>query len=398
MPKVKTLVLLACLAGLAFLQGQALEFSQPQFVNPIFDSFSRNYMSTSAMGRGYTGLAIPGGVDNVLLNPAGYTPDKPALHLELLVKPPQDVQFYAEEDTTGGYTMTPDDNYTSPVPFGIVGAGGKINPNITWGLLYSMPKSLRLDDFSVEINFGAGLITRYPTFNLHQLTANAAWHKDNFHVGLNLHNQLYYLGDVTFMRSFERIRNNKYVLRPQLGLLYTWDNVNAGVSFTPQQNADWDLKFAQYDTRLPMNIAVGGTYKKNSANFTAELDYTQCSAISDQFNDRYIIRLGAEKTVREFTYKAGYIFHPQVWSGDFLLPDAGADTVSIWWDEIMPGGKVPNNTQHILTAGVSWHHRDANVNLSGMIDVAGRAPVAQVSLSLDLYFSAFKRKDFLYFD
>ena len=37
-----------------------LTFPQPQYVNPIFDSFTRNYISTSAMGRGHTGLAIPG--------------------------------------------------------------------------------------------------------------------------------------------------------------------------------------------------------------------------------------------------------------------------------------------------------------------------------------------------
>jgi len=38
------------------------------------------------------------------------------------------------------------------------------------------------------------------------------------------------------------------------------------------------------------------------------------------------------------------------------------------------------------------------VNLGGMIDVAGKAPMAQVSLSVDLYFSAFTRKEFLFFD
>ena len=124
------------------LGAQTLDFPQPQYVNPIFDSFTRNYMSTSAMGRGYTGLAIPGGVDNVLLNPAGHLPDKAALHLELLVKPPVDSDMYAMADTSVFYQMSPQ-VMTSPVPVGVVGGGGRIGPNFTFGLLYSMPKAIK---------------------------------------------------------------------------------------------------------------------------------------------------------------------------------------------------------------------------------------------------------------
>ena len=65
---------------------------------------------------------------------------------------------------------------------------------------------------------------------------------------------------------------------------------------------------------------------------------------------------------------------------------------------MLPQGRVGKNNQHILTLGTSWNHPDVRVNLSGLIDVAGQAPIAQVSLSADLFFSAFKRKNFLYFD
>ena len=379
------------------LAAQPLEFPQPQYLNPIFDSFTRNYISTSAMGRGHTGLAIPGGVDNVLKNPAGYRPDKASLHLELLVKPPVDSEIYALADTSVYYQMTPE-TMNSPVPVGIIGGGGKIGPNFTYGLLYSLPKSIKVDNFGVEINMGYGLIQRYPSFYLNQITANAAWHKDDFHVGLNLHNQIYQLGDVTFLRSFERIRDTKYVLRPQLGLLYSGETLSAGLSVVPQQNVDWDLKFASYETRLPLNLALGMAYGKNDAFLTAELDFEQCSAISPAFRDRYTIHVGAEKTIRRYTYRAGYIYHPQIWSGQFNLPDARSDTISIWWGAVMPFGQVTKNTQHIITVGTSWNHPDARVNLAGLINVSKQAPVAQVSLSLDLYFSAFKRKDFLYFD
>ncbi len=379
------------------LHAQTLDFPQPQYVNPIFDSFTRNYMSTSAMGRGYTGLAIPGGVDNVLLNPAGHLPDKAALHLELLVKPPVDSDMYAMADTSVFYQMSPQ-VMTSPVPVGVVGGGGRIGPNFTFGLLYSMPKAIKVDYFGVSINQGAGLIQRYPAYYLNQITANAAWHKENFHVGISLHNQIHRLGDVTFLRSFERINNTKYVLRPQLGLLWSGQSLSAGLSVVPPQNAEWNLKFAQYNTVLPLNIALGGAYSKNGTHFAAEVDFEQCGAISTAFKDRYTIRLGVEKTIRRYTYRAGYIYHPQIWSGQFNLPDARSDTISIWWGAVMPFGQVTKNTQHIITVGTSWNHPDARVNLAGLINVSKQAPVAQVSLSLDLYFSAFKRKDFLYFD
>lgn len=396
MRKIHLILVALGILGMA-LSAQTLNFPQPQYVNPIFDSFTRNYISTSAMGRGNTGLAIPGGVDNVLLNPAGYLPDKASLHLELLIKPPVDSDIYAMADTSVYYQMSPQ-VMTSPVPVGIVGGGGRIGPNFTFGLLYSMPKAIKVDFFGVEINQGAGLIQRYPAYYLNQITANAAWHKDNFHVGLNLHNQIHRLGDVTFLRSFERINNSKYILRPQLGLLWGGETLSAGLSVEPPQNADWDLKFAQYKSILPLNIAFGGAYSKNGAHLTAEVDYDQCSAISDSFKDRYTIRLGVEKTIRRYTYRAGYIHHPQIWSGEFYLPDACSDTTSIWWDAVMPVGQVTKNTQHIITVGTSWNHPDVRVNLAGLINVSRQAPIAQVGLSVDLKFSAFKRKDFLYFE
>lgn len=398
MRKMMTCVaLLVWIWGLCAQGADSLEFPQPQFMNPIFDSFSRNYISTAAMGRGYTGVALTGGVDHVLLNPAGQNPDKAMLHLEMLIKPPVNVNYYAAEDTTGGYTMTPDDRLSSPVPFGIVGAGGQLG-NFTGALLYSLPKTVKLDDFSVEMNLGGYLLSRYPTFNLHQLTANLGWHCREFNLGVNLHNQFYYVGDLTYLRTFERIRETKYVLRPQLGFLYAGEAVSAGLSVTPPQNFDWDLKFRQYDTVLPLQATLGAAYRKGVGTFTAELDFEQSSAISDAFQDRYTIRAGAEATIRRFTYRAGYAFSPEVWHGDFLLPDAASDTTAIWWDFILPGGNVKKNTQHLLSLGTSWHHRDLNLNLAFLMDVGGQAPVAQVNASLDLYFSAFRNKKFLYFD
>lgn len=53
-----------------------LDYPQPEYVNPIYDCYSHNYLSTRAMGRGNTGAALIGAVDHLLLNPAGYLPEK----------------------------------------------------------------------------------------------------------------------------------------------------------------------------------------------------------------------------------------------------------------------------------------------------------------------------------
>jgi hypothetical protein len=278
--------------------------------------------------------------------------------------------------------------------------GGSLSRNLSVGFLYSLPKSLVLDDFSIEMNMGDYLLMRYPTFYLHQFTGNAAWHGEHFHAGLNLHNQVYYLGDTAFLRTFERIRQSKYVLRPEFGLLFDSERYGAGITVTPQQNAKWDLKYAVYDTVLPLTIGTGISYKLDTATLTADLEYQNTEGVSDSFSDRWTIKAGFEKKVRKFTYRLGYMSHPQVWNGYYRLPvntTANADT-SLWWDDVEPGGYVKKNSQHFLSLGFSWHHRDGNINLALLQEVAGRMPVTQINVSLSLYLDAFRRKNFLFFE
>lgn len=391
MPKLCLFILLLGTLSLAAQEVDSLDFALPEYANPFYESFTRNYLSTVAMGRGNTGVAMSDGLDNVLLNPAGYQPLGSSIHMELLVKPPVDNSYYREGV-----------NYTSPAPFGIAGLGGSLGDSFSGALLYSLPKSITVDNFYVLTNQGNNMVVRYPAFYLHQLTVNAAWHYNNFHLGLNLHNQVYYLSDVTFLRTFERVQQGKYFLRPQLGLLYTGARFNAGITATPPQNAVWDLKYATYDSQLPLNVALGGTYKSGNVRLTAEAEYEQDSALSGELKDHLMIKVGAEKTVRKFTYRAGYIYNPEVWSGAYRLPEnttANADT-SIWWGPaaVPHGGVIGAHTQHLATFGLSWMSKDVNINLAALVDVGGKTSSAQLNVSLDLYFSAFRKKGFLFFD
>ncbi len=388
---MKRIILLCLLLAASLLSAQAadtLDFSMPQFANPIYGSFSRNYLSASAMGRANTGVALQGGVENLLLNPAGYQKDKPALYLEMLIKPPVKV------DTVEG-----EDSYSSPVPFGVIGTGASLGSGFTAAALYSMPNTLKLDDFSVRMNLGAYLLQRYPTFNLHQFTANLGWHTDNWHFGASLHNQLYYLGDFTVLRTFERIRDIKYVPRPQFGFLYTSPVANAGITFTPEQEVNWDLKYVEYDAILPMEVKAGVSVMAGKTTISYDMGYENTAAIDPAFYDRISTKVGIETRSGKFTYRLGYQYIPEVWHGNYRLPVntfATADT-SLWWDFEPVAGFVEPNNQHFLSIGSTWHHRDGSITLAFMQDVAGQARMTQIGISLQLYFKAFRRKGFLFF-
>ncbi|MDP3113846.1 MAG: hypothetical protein Q8M98_03625 [Candidatus Cloacimonadaceae bacterium] len=375
--------------GLVAQAADSLDFPMPQFINPFYDSFSRNYLSTMAMGRGNTGVAMQGGVESILHNPAAYKPDKVSLHLEMLIKPPVNTDSYGSED-----------RFTSPVPFGMLAIGGKLSSKLTAGMVYSLPKTIVYDDFDILMNLGAYFLQRYPTFNLHQITANAGYHFENLHLGVNLHNQLYYQSEVTILRSFESISNTRYILRPQAGILYKTDIGSLGLSYTPEQKIDWDLKFVQYDTVLPMNVGAGISLNKKNMRLTADLEYENFSAVSDRYNDRLAIKMGIENDVRKFTYRYGYMYMPEVYSGFFRLPmnNSATPDTAMWWDNVPLVGNIKANTQHFLSLGFTWHHQDGTINAAVLQEIAGRAPMTQINLSLSLYLSSFRRKGFLYFE
>lgn len=382
-----TLLLLA--ASLCAQSADTLSFPQPQFVNPVFDSYSRNYIGGAPMGRANTGVSVPGALDNVLNNPASYNPEQSAMHLEMLIKPPVNTNIYVGEN-----------NFYSPVPFGMVGVGGKLGRRLSGAFVYSLPKSITMDAFRVEMNLGNYVLVREPVYNLHQISANLGYHLDNLHLGLNLHNQFHYLGEFTVLRSFELLNDVKYLLRPQFGALYTTDMGNIGLTFSPEQAVNWDLKYVQYDTVMPMQIGTGVSIKDKNRTYIAELEWQNTSAIDTAYNDRLIVKAGFEADVRKFTYRLGYMYHPQVWEGIYRYPlntTANADT-SLWWDSVQSTGRLSKNTQHLLSAGFTWHHRDGAINLALLHDVLGKSPVTQVNASLSLYFSAFRRKGFLFFE
>ncbi|HNZ06793.1 MAG TPA: hypothetical protein PKI63_03285 [Candidatus Cloacimonadota bacterium] len=377
------LILLLIASALSAQAADSLNFSLPQNMDPVFEYYSRNYLSTRSMGRGTTGVASLGGVESVLANPASYQIDRDAMYMELLIKPPVSTAIY-----------TGDNNFKSPVPFGLVAAGGNVTDDLTWGAAYSLPKSLVMDAFNLEMNLGGYLHTRYPVYNLHQLTANLGLHIGELNLGLNVHNQFHYISDFTVLRTFERIREVKYLLRPQMGMLWNTQKLNLGFSYTPQSPFNWDLKYVMYETSLPGEASVGLSVRDANRRYNLEMDWTDTSILNSHYKDRYTYKAGFEADVRKFTYRLGYLYRPQIWDGLYQLPvntTANADT-ALWWDDAALGGRVPANDQHLATAGLSWFFKDGCINLGLLYEVSGPAQMAQVNASLGLNFDVFKRR------
>ncbi|NLO11255.1 MAG: hypothetical protein GX122_02410 [Candidatus Cloacimonetes bacterium] len=388
MRKLYILIFLLMAVGL-MAQAQdslGISFAMPQNMDPAFDYFSVNYVGAQALGRGNSGVALKGEVESILVNPAAYHPQRSAIYGEMLIKPPVKTDIYHSAR-----------EFSSPVPFGMIAAGGPLEnrflPGMNWGVAYSLPKSIVLDAFVVPMNFGAYEMVRYPIYNQHQLTANLGWHRGDWNVGVNLHNQIHYISDFTVLRTFEHIREYKYLLRPELGVLWTNPQLNVGLSITPPSRLDWKLKYLDFDTTMPTELTAGIAIKNANQRYIVDAQWENASAVHEDYKDRFSLKAGFESDVRSFTYRVGYLYRPEIWHGSYNLPintTADADT-ALWWNYIPTSGSVSENGQHLVSAGISWAFKYGVINVGGMIGL-GQPDMAQVSASLGLYTDYFRRK------
>lgn len=391
---MKLRLFIFCLVFASALGAQSADtlfvLQSPQYMLPMYEAFSLNYLGVEAAGRGYTGTGLLGSAQGALLNPAIMMADSARVFTEVNIKPPIDA-----------YGLRFQSRYSSPMPFGQVGFSFPLGQKLATAIIYSNPKSLVLDDFSIVINQGGDLVTRYPKYYLYQFSAMANYQVlDQLNLGLSLHNQIHYLDDVMFFKTFDRIREYKYALRVQPGILYHTNALAAGVSLTLPTNMDWNLNYAQYDTVLPLEASAGLSYTKDRYRFSSDFRYSQDSAIDDNFKDRYSVHLGGERRDGNTILRAGYFYKSNVWDGRILLPvntSAQADS-SIWWDDVALTLPVEDNSQHFISVGFGYFFRDGSLNLSGLSSVASEFQTIQINLSLSLYLSSFRRKDFLKFE
>ena len=376
------LLLTLIAAALSAQTGEGLQMVLPQFSNPFYDSYSRNFIGTMAAGRGYTGVANLGDISGFSLNPAVHLPDSAKVILDVNIKPGTEADGYQTEA-----------NYTSPPPLGLLAVGMGLTRNFSAGLVYSLPKSIRLDDYSVFINQGGGMVQRFPSYNLHQITASAAYHHGPAHVGLNLHNQLHYMDDPIILRSWDRIRDTHYAFRIQPGILYELSSINLGLSATLPTKFTWDQKYISYEMKLPLKVNAGVCYNSSRYSLSAEAELEQFSKVDKKFDDRYILKAGFEKYHGWLSYRLGYLYSSEVFSGKIMLPvDLNSEDNNPAWNDVPDSLMIKSNAQHFLTCGISYVHKDGAINVALLHSVSPEARQTQVNLSLSFYLRIFTRK------
>lgn len=354
----------------------------PFMMNPFFETYSTNYLGAASVGRGNTGVALLGDLDQVLLNPASYFPERSGLIFEIATKPEISADSYPNEAAFMGNS-----------PIGIAGFGMPVSEKTAIAFLYSMPKSIKMDAYSYNMYNSTYFLLRYPRYNLHQFTANVAYHGPKLHLGLSLHNQLHSMDDVPFLRTFDRVDDLSYIPRVELGAIYSGDTGNIGMTVTLPSNADWDLKYREYDSLLPLKIGLGTVFHEGPRNWVLDAEYEQFSALHADFNDRLKIKAGFEYTKGNTVYRLGYQYSPGVFEGYYRIPlntTASADTSTVW-DGVLTEHSVEDCTQHMLSAGISYSHRYGSVNLGYMQSLNQEASFTQFSLGLNFYWDAFIR-------
>ncbi len=386
--KVMFLVPVLCCWLVLSAQNDTLDFPAPQLMLPMYDSFSHNYLNASASARGNTGMALLGGVENALLNPACFKNDVSQAYLDVIIKPP-----LIELNLQDG------ERYTSPVPFGMMAVNYKFFGMFDSGLIYSMPKSILYDNFSIVLPTD-DFIQRYPSYNLHQLTTAFAGGSDKLRFGLNIHQQLHRLQQIQILHTFDSVEKIYYLVRPQAGVFSSWKMLQLGAAFMPEQKKTLSIKYLEYDTVFPMQIDAGLALKGANEAYLLDIRWEQTGRISDKFKDRLTLKTGYEKRMGKFTYRAGAVSVPEVFRGAYRLPDnttASADT-AFYWNNIPKGGKLGKSEQLFLTAGFTYHFGGGSLSLTLMQDLLGSMPVTQLQSSLAFDLSTFKKKKFLIFE
>jgi len=385
------LALLLCYAGGTALWAQAdsLRLPAPLLMLPMYDHFSLNYLNASSLGRGNTNLAHLGRAEAMAHNPATLSVEKACMIMELTFKPP-----IAEMDKNGNQ------QYASPIPFGMVGVAARLGSNICGGLLYSVPKSIVYDDYTVPIGQGADEVVRYPTYYLHQFTGTLAGQVGSFRLGVNLIQQLHSFSDMIVHGTFDRLDRTYYTFNLQPGVFWKKGPLQLGMAVLPPSQTKMNYRYGEYDVTLPLQVETGLGLVRDSSGLYVDVQWQQCSAMSAAFSDRFTVKVGYEKAIGGMCYKLGVVSMPDVYTGAYKLPRYIPTTPEEqgWWNTVPQGGTFSPADQLCLTFGFTYDFGGGQLSLAALQDVNGKVNCTQVMSSLSVNLDTFKNKKFLIFD
>jgi hypothetical protein len=360
-----------------------VNYSAPEFMQAYYQAYSRNYINTLASGRGNTGVAKIENIENVLLNPAGFSTDHSEMYIEFMVKP---------EQKEIGHLY--DQNYHSNKPFTFVGFGFNIIDKLSTGLYYSLPNSIKYDRYTID-DYGTALIQNSkPEYNQYSFGLVNSYKLGKLSLGFNAKYDIHSIKSMLLNGSSAKFDLDESLVSFSTGAIYqVSDRLNFGLAYNHSSEIDFTTQYYSWDVTIPASFSAGISYYYLYDSIV-NLDYEKRfnSQMSDYYDDLDIFKLGLEQQIRNSIVRFGLMYIPSTFSGQVNLPIANLDS------QIEP--HYPNNfnngienilstEQTFLTIGYTLNMEELTFNLSGMQAVGSEMKTTQLSMSIGVNLTDF---------
>ncbi|MBI9032517.1 hypothetical protein JEZ13_11035 [bacterium] len=364
------------------LSSTEIPYSAPEFMQAYYDAYSNNYINTLASGRGNTGVAKIENVENVLLNPAGFSTDHTEMYIEFLIKPEQkEIGHLGEE------------NYLSNKPFSFVGFGFNFVDQLSSAIYYSMPKSIEYQRYTIDLEAGT-IFDRKPKYNHYSFGFANSYEFYNLRVGFDANYNIHSISDMFINGALAKINIKEGAFNFNTGLLYSVnDRLNLGASYNHNYEIDFNTDYWDWEVTVPAKVTAGISYyylKDSIVNFDYERRMN--SQMSEHYDDLNIYKIGLEQQIRNNIIRFGAMHIPSTFSGDVRIPyvdipEAAYDQTANNYNNGIE--TIKNNKQTFLTIGYTLNMEELTFNLSGMQAIASEIKTTQLSLSIGVNLTDF---------
>lgn len=360
-----------------------VSYSAPEFMQAYYDAYSNNYINTLASGRGNTGVAKIENVENVLLNPAGFSTDHTEMYIEFMVKP---------EKKEIGHLK--DESYVANKPFTFVGFGFSMVNNLSTALYYSMPKSLEYDRYTID-DYGTAIIQdRKPEYNHYRFGFVNSFMLQHLSLGFDLNYNLHSMENMLINGVSSKIDLSEGALSFSSGLLYKVNNrLNLGLAYNHSSEVEFDTEYLDWIVTVPAKFSAGLSYYYIEDS-VINIDYERRmnSQMSEYYDDLNIFKLGLEQQIRNSIIRFGAMYIPSTFSGEVQLPVAqlASEIIPHYPNNFNDGvEEILSNEQTFLTIGYTLNLEELTFNLSGMQAIASEMKTTQLSLSIGVNLTDF---------
>jgi len=332
----------------------------------FWDFYADNRISSSACGRGYTGVATTGDISSTFINPASlFLENKKQIYFEYVYK--DDIQWFA------------DIKYKNLNPNFSLGFGLPVNDYFQTGISYRTEKSRKTDygeihgtavsDTAESGYIETGTAKIYKNTKYSSLSIPLAFNFINtLSIGIdlsytNLYSKSYSETEDSLM---EAILNDYtvelYKIRPKLGvILFPIKNLALGLTFLPgtKENVSIELTnttitYAEPNI-FPLEIGIGIRYQLSTIPLTLSLDYKYSKNSAEEgLVNRNDIHFGVSYDIHNNFILRGGLFT----QGDYRSKALQQSTLEDFG--------LGNFDQTFITFGISYKISSLALNLSLM--------------------------------